>query len=152
MMRQITKLVFFIFLIAIHGCEDKNCEEYLCTTPPSAFIFELVDKSTGENLFTNGTYDHSEIEVLSSNTDTPQEFTFITDNNLNLLSINSIGWQSETETLLINISNENIFNLYVEAELVSEDCCSFTRYHEIRIENCDFDIEPTTGYYQILIE
>lgn len=151
-MRQITKLVFIIFFIAIQGCEDKNCEGYACTSPPSAFVFELVDKSTGENLFANGTYDPSKIEVLSSSTDTAQEFTFVADNDLNLLSINSIGWQTETETLQINISNENIFNLYVEAELVSEDCCSFTRYHEIRIENSDFELDPGTGFYKIFID
>lgn len=150
-MRQITKLVFIFFVIGIQGCEDKNCKGYLCTTPPSAFIFELVDKSTGENLFTNGTYESTEIEVLKATTEIREDFTFITENDLNLLEISSIGWQTETVTYSVSISSEHIFNLYVEAEAISEDCCSFTRYHEIRIENCDFEIDPTTGYYKILI-
>lgn len=70
---------FYLLLITAifcqhHGSED-DCGEYF--TPPSPLFFELIDKETGENLFTNGTYDADQIEVTNSLDNSSIGFTFI---------------------------------------------------------------------------
>lgn len=74
-------------------------------TPPQSFTFEIIDKTSGENLFTNGTYEPatiSIIDVLDNNN--PVEFTFISENDINLIEIGSIGWETETVNLKFDIS------------------------------------------------
>ncbi len=80
------------------------------------------------------------------------EFTFIDENNFNVIQVNSIGWKTETINILVKIFNDNIFNLYVNAERLNENCCSFTRYNEIRIENSEFEFDSEKGIYKILVE
>lgn len=141
--------MFILAVFAAQGC-TKKCGE--CFTPPDYFVFELVDKSTGENLFTNETFDPEQIEVINEVDGVPFEFNFIDENELNLIEIYSVGWTTETVNLQVSISGESIFNLYVEAESVSEDCCSFTRFHEIRIENCEYENDSNSRNYKILVD
>jgi len=62
--------------------------------------FEVIDKSTTENLFANGTFIQDQIEVINSIDGGAVEFDFISEYDLNLIQINSIGWQSETKDIL----------------------------------------------------
>jgi len=121
-------------------------------TPPEPFKFELVDKTTKENLFTNEILRSNQIEVINSIDNSIVEFTFIDENDINIIQINSIGWQTETVNVLIKISTEPILTLYVDAERVNENCCSLTRYNEIGIENAEFELDSGTGVYKILLQ
>jgi hypothetical protein len=145
-MKIVFNLLVLSVLIAVQACKD-DCGE--CFTPPSPFMFELVDKTSAENLFANGTFGSHQIEVVNSIDKSIVDFTFIDDNNI--IRLNSIGWQTETVNILVNISNENIFSLFVDLESVNENCCSFTRYNEIRIENAEFELDTNTGVYKILL-
>jgi hypothetical protein len=49
------------------------------------------------------------------------EFSFISENNFNLIQIGSIGWETEIVNLKIDISDNHIFNFYVDAERI-DDC------------------------------
>lgn len=151
MKKLILRLPFlvFTFLLLTACSEEEECG--LCMTPPNYFVFDLVDNSTGENLFRNGTFNSDDIEVLDA-LDHPIEFTFIEENDINLIEIYTIGWQTEIVNYRINIASENIFDLYVDAERLSENCCSFTRYNEIEISNADFSLSVETGIYTILVD
>ena len=152
-MKKITTILAIIILILTQSCEKENdCEGYACFTPPSPFRFELVDKFTGENLFANGTYNSNDIKVINLDDQSKVEFTFIAENDYNIIQINTIGWKTETVNYSIQISTENIFNLYVSAERLNENCCSFTRYKEIKIENSEFELDQTNGTYKILVD
>lgn len=146
--RLIVSTQILAFILIVQGC--CNCDE--CFSPPEPFVFEIVDKSTGENLFTNGTYDPDQLQVVKASDNMHVEFSFNRENNVNLLQINSIGWETEAADLLIKVGNEIIFELIVDAERVSEDCCTFTRYHEIKIEQAEYNVEPTSGIYKIFKE
>lgn len=152
-MKNIIKLLLLVTVISVQSCSnEKNCEDYLCNTPPSPFLFEIVDKTTGENLFTNGTYQPEQIELVYLYDNTSNlDFTFFDENNVNIIQINSIGWKTEQANILVKISDDNIFNLLVDAERAYEDCCSFTKYHEIKIENSEFELNNETGIYKILV-
>ena len=143
--------LLLVLSLGLQGC-TSDCENS-CFTPPQSFQFELVDRSSDENLFTNDTFDPQEISITDElNSNSSVEFTFISENELNLIQISSIGWKSEMVDLRIEVSSEYIFNFYVDAERKSGDCCEFTEYNDITIKNSDFDLDTETGIYKILVE
>ncbi|MDW5287409.1 hypothetical protein [Formosa sp. PL04] len=146
------KHLFFILIcitLALQSCDD-NCGD--CFTPPTSFIFELLDETSGENVFTNGTYNPENITITNTlDEDSKVEFTFIEEDNLNLINIYSVGWKTEIVNLEIKIENQIIFNLYVAAERKSENCCSFTTFNEITIENANHTLDNKSGVYTILV-
>lgn len=146
------KLLFLLLLLVVQACGKDDCEDYACTTPPAPFVFEIVDKVSGENLFSNGTYKPEQVEVVNTADGSELEFTFVEENELNLLRINSVGWQTETILSSIQLAGEEIFTLYVDAENVTEDCCNFTRYHEIKIEGTAYELNEEEGVYTIFVE
>ena len=84
--------------------------------------------------------------------DHPVEFTFIKENNINLIEINTVGWQTELVNYRVNIDSNTIFDLDDDAERLSENCCSYTRYNEIEISNAEFRLTTETGIYTSLVE
>jgi hypothetical protein len=121
-------------------------------SPPEHFVFEIIDKATGENLFANDTYKPEDIKIINRTDNSEIEYSFIDENDYNLIEISSIGWSTEIVNASVKIADKEIFSLYVDAELVSENCCSFTRYHEIEITGVEFVLDNTLGIYKILIE
>lgn len=144
-------LAFFVFAFFLMTACSSEEECGACFTPPNYFLFDLVDKDSGENVFASGRYSSDDIEVLDAS-DHPVEFEFISYEDLNVIEIRTIGWQTEIVNYRINIAMENIFDLYVDAERLSEDCCSFTRYNEIEISNAEFSLSTETGAYTILVD
>jgi hypothetical protein len=144
-------LILILVTLLFQSChdDDNDCGE--CFSPPEDFAFEIVDKTSGENLFTNGTYNAEDITITNSlNDDEPVTFTFISENEYNIINISSIGWQTEIVDLTIAVSDTPIFNFYVDAERKTANCCSHTEYNEITISGSEFEAE--TGIYIILVE
>jgi len=146
------KLILPFFILAFFlmtACSDEECGE--CFSPPAFFAFDLVDSESGENVFANGTFNPDEIEILDASGN-QLVFNFIDVEKFKLIEINTIGWRTEIVNYRINIGSENIFDLYVDAERLSEDCCSFTRYNEIEIGNAAFSLNAETEIYTILVD
>lgn len=140
-------LISMVFL----SCQNEDRERVACFSPPGALRFEIVDNSTGENLFTNGTYLPSQIRVTKTLTNTPADFTFVSENDQNLLLIGGIGWQTEVVDFKIEIAERTIFNLNVFAER-KNDKCSYTQFTNVAITDSNFEYNPQTGIYKILVE
>ena len=151
-MKKTLKLVALIALLFIQACDNNDCEDLLCFTPPIGFAFELIDKDSGENLFTNGTYNPDNIEVLNVLDNSKREFSFISENDINIIRIGSIGWDSEIADVVLKVGDASILNLYVDSERVSENCCNFSKYNEIRIDNAEYELDQQSGIYTIFIE
>ena len=143
-------LALMLFVVILQSCNNDDCGE--CTTPPESFRFELVDKTSGENLFTNGTFDPAQIQITNTLDNSSAGFSFISENDINIIQINSIGWETEIVNLKVDISDTHVFDLYVDAERKLEDCCSFTTYNEITIGKAEFELDTQAGVYQILVE
>ena len=114
--------------------------------------FELVDKLTGDNLFTDGTFNSSDIKIINLDEQSNVEFTFIDENEHNIIRLSKIGWKTETVNYSVEVSTEQIFQLFVDAERLNKNCCAYTDYKEIRIENTEYEWNQNTGIYKILIE
>ena len=154
-MKQIAKILVLITLMINQSCNNDNnspCEDMFCFSDPNSFQFELVDKATGENLFTNGTYNPNEIQIINISDNSKIEYSFIDENNYNIISIHSIGWKTEIVECSLKINDIEILRLYVDAKRLNENCCSFTRYEEIRIENVEYQYNIQSEIYKILID
>ncbi|WNH12788.1 hypothetical protein [Thalassobellus suaedae] len=82
-------LLLIALIIILQSC-NNDCNK-LCFTPPSSFQFEVVDKTSGENLFRNGTYESGDIKITDNlNNNEPVEFTFISENNKYFMGMDKI--------------------------------------------------------------
>ena len=146
---------FYLLLVCVtlifQSCKSDDCGD--CFTPPNSFIFEIVDKASGENVFTNGTYVAGDIKITDRLNDNERiEFMFISEDNINQIQIGSIGWDTEIVNLKVSISGHEIFNLYVDAERKMGECCSYTEYNAITIIDAEFELDAETGIYKILVD
>lgn len=149
-MKKISLLLALIVCL-VESCKEDDCGA--CFTPPQRFEFIVVDKTSGENLFSNGTFNPEDIvitDVLDDNE--PVQFTFVSENDINLIQIFDIGWETEIVDLKIDIADQHIFNLKVDAERKTGDCCSYTEYNEVAVSGADFDLDNQTGLYTIKVE
>lgn len=143
--------ILLLLVLVLSGC-SRDCNQ-LCFTPPQSFLFEIVDKTTGENLFTNGTYESGDIKVTNTlNNNARIDFTFISENDVNLIQVGSIGWETEIVNLNFTIADKHIFDLYVDADRKMGECCHYTDYKEITIKDVEFEQSSETGIYKILVE
>ncbi|ABQ06516.1 hypothetical protein [Flavobacterium johnsoniae] len=148
-MKRLIKFSFILLLITTLGCTSESNN---CTTPPPYFSFEFVDKDSGENLYTNGTFDAKQaVTVTDLDTDKVIQYTYMKNEDLNRLVINSIGWQSGVFNYSIAFQGKSVFELHASAERVSEKGCSFSRINSFEIKNAEFQLDKTTGIYKILI-
>ena len=151
-MRNVLKYLSLLLFIFLQGCDNNDCEDLLCFTPPTSFVFEIVDKESGENLFTNGTYTPEQIEVLNTDDNSKRTFGFLSEDDINLIVIGSIGWETEVAKVVVKTAGEDILNLYVDTERASENCCSFSKYNEKRIDNAEYTLDKQSDIYTIYIE
>lgn len=153
MIGRLKKLGYFIliFILLFQGCTN-NCNDTACFTPPKSFLFELTDKTTNENLFTNGAFESPQIKITNLEDETAVVFDFLTEDDSNLIRIPSIGWKTEKVNALVSVSGNDIFNLVVDAERKNENCCEFTNYTETEILNATFELNSENGIYSILVE
>jgi hypothetical protein len=150
-MKKTLKLLLILSILLFQNCNLNECNQ-LCFTPPNPFQFELLDANTNENLFTNKTLDKNDIKIVNLADNTPIQFNLIDENDYNILMINSIGWETEIVEYSLEIKNKEILTLYVNAKRVNENCCAFTRFEEVRIENANFTFDNQKDIYTILIE
>lgn len=136
----------------LQSCDNNDCEDMLCFTPPRGFAFELVDAETKENLFSNSTFDPDQIQVLNIEDGSDREFSFIDEDDLDLIRIGSIGWETEIAEVVLKVGGTDILSLYVDSERVSENCCNFSKYNEIRIDNAEYELDPQTEIYTIFVK
>jgi len=148
--KYVLNLTLVIVLLIFASCDNGDCDE--CFTPPQEFTFEIVDAESGENLFTNGTFTPETIKITNTLDDSERTFRFFSEDQINLIQIFEIGWETEIVNLEISVGNETLFSLYVDAQRTIEDCCSFTEFKEITIQNSEYEFNSESGVYTIFVE
>jgi hypothetical protein len=143
-------LILIITITTLLSCYKDDCTSPFI--PPQVFIFEIVDKITRENLFTNGTYQPEQIQITNTDNNFSTEFIFISENNINHIEINSSYWFTEIVNLKIDISNNHIFDFYADGEIIRRECFSYFEYNEITIGESEFELDQQTGVYRIFVE
>jgi len=144
-------LLFFVAIV-LNSCNVDKCDVY-CSSGPLTLSFELLDKTTGENLFTNNTFNPEDISVLDlDNNGSSIQFEFNSENNINLINLGPFGWGTNIANYRLKVGDRNIFTLNIDAKEKTEDCCSFVQVNELEITNTGFELNPDTGIYEILVE
>jgi len=59
------KIFKFSVLVITQSWDTNECEDILCNSGPAGFQLELVDKDSGENLFSNGTFNKEDLELIN---------------------------------------------------------------------------------------
>ncbi|APU67928.1 hypothetical protein [Christiangramia flava] len=135
-------LVFVVFM----SCDSSDdCSDFACNSGPAGFIIELVDSETGENLFTNGTFEEDQLNLVKTSEDGEGSWSFISEDDVNLLSIATF----EGVTYSVQISGEEVFQVAVDAEGVTEDCCFYTQVNDFEITGADVEQDATTYVYKV---
>ena len=143
--------ILFFTVITLLSCSNTNCEgDY--NIPSQKFTFEIIDKTSGENLFSNGTFVPEEIQITNTFNNYPVEFSFIAENNIHHIQIKSASLETKIINLKFVISNNHLFDFYSKGELIMKECFSYTKYKEITIKESEFIIDAQTGVYNILVE
>lgn len=146
------KYILFIFLpFLVFGCKNNNCEDIACFTPPPNFMFELVDKTTGVNLFSNETLDSSTIKILDENSK-KTSFNFISENDLNLISLSEIGWNLDLKTYTVTVESDVEFSITLKMEEKHENCCTFFKILQFNISKYEYKQSNTSEIYTIKID
>ncbi len=151
-MKMKSFVLLFFAAFAFNSCSVKNCD-VLCNSGPLSLHFELLDKATGENLFTNNTFDPNDIEVSDlddNNSSVP--FTFNDENDINIITLGPFGWGTNIANYRLKIDTLSIFRLYVNAEEKKENCCSFVQLNKLEITEVDSRQNTESGVYEILVE
>ncbi len=128
------------------SCDTNNCEDISCNSGPASFQLEIVDKDSGENLFTNGTYNKEDLELIA-NSNSEATYRFIDEDDYNIIRISTF----KSVDYSVRISDSEIFTVSVNAEGVTEDCCFFTSVNNFEIEGADFEPDQNTGIFKIKI-
>lgn len=145
------KHIFLFVFIIIMSCKKNECEDILCFTPPPNFALELVDKITCENLFTNEVLNSNNIEITNENSK-KIAFTFISENDLNIIQLSEIGWILGLHTYNITVASDVQFNIELNMEEKHENCCAFFNILLFDISNYEFEQSNITGIYTIKID
>lgn len=143
-MKRLSSLVFIFLFI---GC-SSNADITDNLTAPETFAFQILDKNTGENVFSNKTYDPEKITVKNLDSDEVVKHRFISDNNLDIIVVENVGRESENVNYSINVNDKSLFKLHVDAILIKKDL-DF-EYQNVEITNAVFKRDKTSGVYNVL--
>lgn len=143
------KILLLTLLFSILSCSDlSNDCEIECTSGPARFTLELVDSETGENLFTNGTFEESQLRLSKISDEGEGQWQFISTDDLNLIGIATFQGIAYS----VQISGDELFQVSIDAESVTDDCCSFTRVNDFEITGASFEQDSETSVFKVKID
>lgn len=147
-MKNLYKVFITLFISSFVSCSIiDDCSNMLCNSGPAGFRLELVDSQTGENLFTNGTYEESQLSLTQIAGDSDGDWNFISENDLNIIQIGTF----ESLTYSVKIAGDEIFQVDIDAEGVTGHCCFHTQVNDFQISGAEFEQDEETGIYRVLI-
>lgn len=142
-MKQLSSLVFIFLCIGCNSEADVTDD----LTAPGTFAFQILNKDTGENIFSNKTYNPEKIIVKNLDSQNVVQHHFISDNDLDIIVLENLGRESEDVNYSINVGDKSMFELHVDAILVKKD--EDFEYKNIAITNTEFKQDKTSGVYNI---
>ncbi len=139
-------LTLVIAMIAIYSCDLNTCEIY--STGPPILYLEFVDVDSGENIFTIGSYQSSEIQVVNENNEVIS-FDFIADNDYNIIELIPYSYE-ESNTIFIKIGETINAKVVFDISEWSSECDTNFYIENIRVENYSYEFVNEIGIPGIL--
>ncbi len=110
----------------------ENCDDIACFTPPLPFHFEILTSSS-ENISTLNNFELAKLSIYNETKQSNMEVDSIIVNDKMLITSDLIGWDDGVNTYRFDYDNVALYTLTVDAQTISEDCCTFTEYNEVSI-------------------
>lgn len=146
-MRKLLNLSIFIILIFATACDSG---EVNCSTGPFVRTFEFVDKDSGANLFSNGTFaPQTPVTVTDLNQNKVIQTIYMKSNTDRPLLV--LGFEAGTFKYAVKVGDKPVFELSVVTEEVKGGHCSGIVNKSFEIKNAEFEEDKTSGIYKILI-
>lgn len=143
MKKSIFVIIFALFL---YSC-DKPCQD--ASTGPPSFSIEIIDAVSNENVFTNGTFTQSQLQVTPTNS-ASFYYSFISENNLNILTI-SPAWEEGTFTTTLKLGEDITIPIIAKVKKVSNDCHTNYGIETVTISNYESHFDQENYIYKIKI-
>lgn len=142
------KNLFVVFLISLMftGC-DITDEGRLCATGPVGLTFEVINETTGENLFEDELFEENQLQIRNNDWENV-DFEFVPERNL--VSV-LLGWESKSDTYTVSIREEIEFDIAFTLEKSSSEGCTSTMLTELDILGGTYEISETTGVVSIFV-
>jgi hypothetical protein len=135
-----------VIAVLFYAC-DKPCQD--ASTGPPSFSIEIIDAVTNENVFTNEAFTQSQLQVTSTNS-TLFNYSFISDNNLNILLI-SPAWEEGTFTTTLKLGADITIPIIAKVKKVSDDCNTNYVIETVTINNYENYFDQENYIYKIKI-
>lgn len=146
-------ILLLVTVFTLNSCNSDDNDIPYCESGPLGLSFQLLDKTTGENLFTNGTFDPADIQVLDlDNVNSNVQFTFNSEDDRNVINLGPFGWGTNIAHYILKVDERDILTLYLDAERKSEDGCSFVAINKLEIENAEYTQNTQSGIFEVLVE
>jgi hypothetical protein len=141
------KSIFLIIIITFfYSCEEP-CP--IGNTGPPSFTVEIVDATTNENVFTNGTFSENQLQVTTEGSLT-QSYGFISDENLNRIIITP-AWSEGVFLTKIKLNNEIVIPIRTLITKSSTKCFENHFITNLVVENYAYTFDNQNGVYKIKI-
>lgn len=118
-------LFYIFFLIVICSC-SKDKDETNCVPAPNNIDINIVDKITGENVFTSGMFKQNQVQILTNPANQfPVNFTQNTGlNTLTIVPIKAEGF------INFSIILNNQITIQLKAKIIVNNGCGTNYYFE----------------------
>ena len=143
-MKKFATLLLLILLVQT-SCDKigKECGE--CMSPPPTFMFKFVDKDSGENLFTNKTFEIENVSVKDKNGE-EVDFEFITEDNINILNLKTVGWELSPNSYTIKLSENTSVNFELDIDEKHTECCTYYEVKAFDLKGYEYEREYDYGF------
>lgn len=135
-----------VLIISLSSCNlFPRCAD--CFSPPNGLALMVLDEHTNENLIRKGIYDPDSIRFyyIENQKQKDLEFDVYNNDSIGRIYSNEIGFISSgsIKTFYLRLNFETIDTIYMDTEIISEDCCTWHALRELKIngEQPDFSSE-----------
>lgn len=144
---KVKSIVLLLVTVLLNVNCANNCSEN--AAPPQASVFiELVDATSGENLFTNLTYTEGDI-VVKDLDDKDVDFSFVTKDDLNLIQIFPTTSIATNNSFTIYMATTQTIIIQYNVATVSTDC--YTQKNIIDVVTPNYTTTVANQIYTIKI-
>lgn len=144
-MRRVVFLGLFLSFMGLASCDVDD--DVQCVTVPVELFLEFIEEETGDNLYSNETFQQAALEVTDENgVEVP--FHFIRDLDRTFLRLN-LGMEEGER--LITIKPDAEVNLDIQLTLARlQDSCGSYYISEFEVPDYDYDQDGFPGVVRIL--
>lgn len=145
-MRRVVFLGLILSFFGLASC-DVSDDDVACVTNPVELFLEFVEEETGDNLYSNGTFQEAEMEITDED-GVLVPYTFIRDQDRTFLQV-SLGVEEGDRIITIQPGTE----VSVEIELALarlQDSCGTYYISEFEVSNYEYDQDGFPGVVRIL--